>query len=73
MIHQGRKQVIHSTLRQDKGHRAEWEAFSAAILAGGPAPIPYEHLFGVTEASFAAMDALRSRKAVTVEPILPGA
>jgi predicted dehydrogenase/threonine dehydrogenase-like Zn-dependent dehydrogenase len=73
MVHQGKRQVTRSVLRQDKGHRAEWEAFSAAILAGGPAPIPYEHLFGVTEASFAAMDALRSRKAVTVEPILPGA
>ncbi|OGO12785.1 MAG: hypothetical protein A2030_11100 [Chloroflexi bacterium RBG_19FT_COMBO_50_10] len=68
LAHQGKRQVIHSRLRQDKGHHAEWEAFSAAILAGGPAPIPYEHLFGVTEAIFAAMDALRSRKSVPIEP-----
>ncbi|OGO64388.1 MAG: hypothetical protein A2030_00355 [Chloroflexi bacterium RBG_19FT_COMBO_50_10] len=68
LVNQGKRQVIHSPLRQDKGHRLEWETFSAAILAGGPAPIPYDHLFGVTEATFAAMDALRSRKSVTVEP-----
>lgn len=71
LVHQGRRQVIRSPLRQDKGHRAEWEAFSAAIIAGGPAPIPYEHLFGVTEATFAAMDALRSRQPVAVEPLPP--
>jgi predicted dehydrogenase/threonine dehydrogenase-like Zn-dependent dehydrogenase len=71
MVYLGKRTVTHSALRQDKGHRAEWEAFSAAILSGGPAPIPYEHLFGVTEATFAVMDALRSRKSVTVEPIHP--
>jgi predicted dehydrogenase/threonine dehydrogenase-like Zn-dependent dehydrogenase len=71
MVHHGKRQVTRSTLRQDKGHRAEWEAFSAAILAGGPPPIPYEHLFGVTEASFAAVDALRNRKSTSVESIPP--
>jgi len=66
MVHQGRKQVIRSTLRQDKGHRAEWEAFSSAILTGSPPPIPVEHLFGVTEAAFAAVDSLRERKLFTI-------
>ncbi len=31
MVHQGKRQVVRSALRQDKGHRAEWEAFSSAI------------------------------------------
>lgn len=66
LVSQGKRQVIRSPLRQDKGHRAEWEAFSQAIIAGGPAPIPYEHLFGVTEATFAALDAIRSRQTVTL-------
>jgi hypothetical protein len=61
--------VTRSALRQAKGHRAEWEAFSAAIFAGGPAPIPIEHLLGVSEATFAALDALRSKKTIAIEPI----
>lgn len=71
MVHQGKRQLIRSPMRQDKGHRAEWEAFSAAIIAGGPAPIPYEHLFGVTEITFSVIDALRSRKSISIEPLPP--
>ncbi len=59
MVQDGKRQVVRSPLRQDKGHQGEWKAFAAAIQAGGPPPIPYEHLFGVTRASFAAVDALR--------------
>lgn len=66
MIHGGRRKVVRSRLRQDKGHRAEWEAFAAAILAGGPPPIPYEHLFGVTRATFAAVESLRCGKKVMI-------
>ena len=58
--HRGSRKVEKSRLRQDKGHAAEWDAFASAILAGGPPPIPYEHLFGVMEATFDAADALRS-------------
>jgi predicted dehydrogenase len=66
MVHQGKQQVVRSALRQDKGHRAEWEAFSSAIRTNSPPPIPYEHLFGVTEAAFAAVDSLRERKPFTI-------
>ncbi len=62
----GKRQVYHSRLRQDKGHQAEWEAFCQAMKAGGPPPIPYEHLFGVTEATFAALDALHSGQPVSL-------
>jgi predicted dehydrogenase len=71
LVYQGKRQTIHSRMRQDKGHRAEWDAFSSAITAGGPAPIPYEHLLGVTKASFATIDALRSGQSVSIEPLLP--
>ena len=60
MVCDGRRKMFHSRLRQDKGHRAEWEAFVKAILTGGMPPIPYKHLFGVTRATFAAVEALRS-------------
>jgi predicted dehydrogenase len=60
LVRGGRQRTLRSRLRQDKGHRAEWEAFSQAIITGGLAPIPYAQLLGVTRASFAALAALRS-------------
>ena len=66
LVAQGHRQVIHSRLRQDKGHRAEWEAFSRAILAGGPAPVPYEQIFGVHEATFAVIEAIHSKQSVSI-------
>lgn len=68
LVHAGRRQTHASRLRQDKGHQAEWGAFAAAIQAGGPPPIPYAHLFGVTRASFAAQQALRTGQTIR----LPG-
>ena len=66
LIANGKRQVERSRLRQDKGHQAEWQAFAAAIQAGGPPPIPYEQLFGVQRGTFAALEALRTRQAVKV-------
>ena len=68
MITNGHRSVLHSRFRQDKGHRAEWEAFCKAIIAGGPAPIPYDHLVGVTQATFSALQSLRSAETVTIIP-----
>lgn len=59
-IQDGQRKIYRSRLRQDKGHQAEWEAFADAILEGGPPPIPYDHLFAVAQATFAAVEALRS-------------
>jgi hypothetical protein len=62
LVADGRRQVQRSPLRQDKGHSAEWVAFAAALRLGGPPPIPYEQLLGVTRATFAAVEALRTGK-----------
>ncbi len=67
LVSQGKRQLLHSSLRQDKGHRAEWEAFAQAIIAGGPPPIPYDQLFGVTTTTFAALNSIRNRQSVTVD------
>ena len=66
LVRDGRREVLRSRLRQDKGHRAEWEAFSAAVRAGGPPPIPYDQIFGVHRAAFAAVRSLRSRAEVSI-------
>jgi predicted dehydrogenase len=63
----GRRQAYRGRLRQDKGHRAEWESFVATILAGGPPPVPYAQIFGVMKATFAAVQALRTGEMVKVE------
>ena len=65
-VQDGRRRVYRSRLRQDKGHQAEWEVFTTAIISGGPPPIPYAHLFGVTRATIAAVEALRSGERVTI-------
>jgi predicted dehydrogenase len=64
--YQGRSKTVRSRLRQDKGHQAEWEAFAQAILQGGTPTIPYKQLFGVTQASFAAVEALRRGERVEI-------
>jgi len=51
---------------QDKGWYGEWVAFTGAIREGGEPPIPYEHLIGVTKATFAAMESLRTGKTILV-------
>jgi predicted dehydrogenase len=59
MVHNGQQKKIASRLRQDKGHYGEWQAFANIILNGGPVPIPYPQLVGVSRSAFAAMQALR--------------
>jgi len=51
---------------QDKGHVAEWKAFAKSIREGGEPPIPYEQLIGVTQATFAAVESLRSQTKVII-------
>ncbi len=58
MVHDGRRTTIKKA--QDKGWRGEWAAFAKAIREGGEPPIPYEQLIGVTKATFAAVESLRS-------------
>jgi predicted dehydrogenase len=66
LIQDGRRRVQRARLRQDKGHKAEWQAFARAIVDGGEPPIPYAHMIGVTRATVAALEALRSREKLTI-------
>lgn len=66
LIGNGKRKALRSRLRQDKGHQAEWRVFAAAVQAGGPPPIPYEQIFGVMRATFASVEALRTRSAIQI-------
>ncbi len=64
MIKDGRKKEEKSG--QDKGWVNEWKAFSRSIRDGGAPPIPYEQLIGVTRATFAAVESIRTGRIVSI-------
>ena len=64
MVHNGRRSVLRSRFKQDKGHAASWQAFLTATRDGKPAPISYKDLWGVTLASFAALESLKTGQTV---------
>jgi predicted dehydrogenase/threonine dehydrogenase-like Zn-dependent dehydrogenase len=53
------KRSTKKLLQQDKGHRAEIDAFARALAAGGEAPIPWDELRAVSLASILAVRSLR--------------
>jgi predicted dehydrogenase len=55
----GGRRSSRKLLQQDKGHRAEIEAFATALTEGGQAPIPWEELRAVSAASILAVRSLR--------------
>ena len=67
LVHNGSRRTVRSLLRQDKGHFAELRAFTDAIRAGGPPPIPYEQLIGVTRATFAAVQSLQEQAEICID------
>lgn len=66
LVKDGRRSTERSTLRQDKGHRAAWQAFLSSAQGGQP-PIAYTDLLSVTQASFAVMESLRTGQSVRIE------
>lgn len=64
LVMNGHRQTSVSRLRQDKGHRREWQLFLDTIHSGGPPPIPYDQLFGVTRATFRVVESLREGKTI---------
>lgn len=62
----GKKRVLRSLLRQDKGHRAEWEAFATAIRTGAASPIPFREVVSTMLATFALEDSRCLGKPVAV-------
>lgn len=53
LVRSGKKRVFRSLLRQDKGHRGEWQAFITAIQTGSDSPIPFGEIVRTMLATFA--------------------
>jgi predicted dehydrogenase/threonine dehydrogenase-like Zn-dependent dehydrogenase len=53
LVRGGKKRVLRSLLRQDKGHRGEWEAFATAIQTGAESPIPFREIVSTMLVTFA--------------------
>jgi predicted dehydrogenase/threonine dehydrogenase-like Zn-dependent dehydrogenase len=71
LVKNGSRKVFRSIFQQDKGHQAGWKAFLSAIQQGGPAPIPYDHLLGVSQAAIEAVSALTSTQGNLVPIQIP--
>ena len=67
LVRNGKKRVLRSFLRQDKGHRGEWEAFVAAIQNGSESPIPFREVVSGMLATFALEESRCLGHAVAVK------
>jgi len=56
---------------RDKGHRRQFQLTIEAMKSGGEAPIPYEEIMEVTEATFSILDAIAIGRAVSPIPTDP--
>lgn len=66
-IRHGSREVKRAArLRQDKGHKAEWEAFAAHLLGQAPAPIAFEDIVHSTRATLAAYQSLIENRTVEI-------
>jgi predicted dehydrogenase/threonine dehydrogenase-like Zn-dependent dehydrogenase len=66
LVRGSQKQVFRSFLRQDKGHRGEWEAFIAALRTGGDSPIPLAEIVTTMLATFALEKSRSSGQTISV-------
>jgi predicted dehydrogenase len=67
LVRHGRKQTLRSRFRQDKGHRAEIEAFAAAVGSRGESPIPLDEIVSTTLATLRAVESRSSGQPVDVD------
>ncbi len=69
LVRAGKKHVFRSPLRQDKGHRAELEAFVKAIQSGTRSPISFHQAAATMMATFALEESRCLGQRVSVRDI----
>jgi predicted dehydrogenase len=67
LVRHGRKRTFTSHFRQEKGHRAQLEAFFRAIRSGTEAPIPFDEIVATTLATLNAAESRRSAQRLSID------
>jgi len=62
----GRTRIEKAKMGQDKGHRAELEAFVVAVSQGGAAPVDEAELVETARATIAVLDSLREGRRISL-------
>ncbi|MGA2344476.1 MAG: bi-domain-containing oxidoreductase [Candidatus Sulfotelmatobacter sp.] len=66
LVRDGRKEIVHSRWRQDKGHRGEWAAFVQAVQKRNQSPIPLDELVCSTLATLRVDESVLTGKRLAV-------
>jgi len=67
LVRAGKRKVIHSRMRQDKGHRAEWASFASSIGSGQASPIFFSDIVSSTLATLRALGSRSSGRAESID------
>ena len=67
LVRHGRKQITRARWRQDKGHKAEMQAFVDALLGKTPPPTPFGQIVGSTLATLRLQNSCQTGQPLTVE------
>ena len=67
LVRHGRKQITRARWAQDKGHKAEMQAFVDAVRGKSPAPIPFEQIVGSTLATLRLQNSCQTGQPLAVE------
>lgn len=67
LVHHGKKRSFTSLLKQDKGHRAEWQAFADSIRKSSESPIPFDEIAATTLATIRIAESIRSGRAEQIQ------
>ena len=65
LVRSGHRTVVTSPLRQDKGHRGEWEALATTLKTGTPA-FPFEETLATTLVTFRILESLQRCQPVEI-------
>ena len=67
LVRNGRKRITRARWRQDKGHKAEMQAFVDALRGKMPPPIPLEQIVGSTLATLRLQNSCQTGQPLTVD------
>jgi predicted dehydrogenase len=66
LVRHGRKQITRARWAQDKGHKAEMQAFVDAVRGKSPVPIPFEQIVGSTLATLRLQNSCQTGQPLAV-------